>query len=87
MSMTSLPRPAVQNGLFGAALMATPISQDRRHNGGYASGCQPGFALSALQETADVKRPIRIFMHQRSRGDCPLLPRVVRNCCLPSAVL
>jgi len=34
MSMTSLPRPAVQNGLFGAALMATPISQDRRHNGG-----------------------------------------------------
>jgi len=25
--------PAVQNGLFGAALTATPISQDRRHNG------------------------------------------------------
>ena len=25
--------PAVQNGLFGAALTATRISQDRRHNG------------------------------------------------------
>ena len=34
MSMTSSPRPALQNGPFGTALMATPISQDRRHNGG-----------------------------------------------------
>ena len=36
MSMTSSPRPALQNGPFGTALMATPISQDRRHNGGDA---------------------------------------------------
>ena len=36
MSMPSSPRPALQNGPFGTALMATPISQDRRHNGGDA---------------------------------------------------
>jgi len=45
------------------------------HNGGSARGYQPGFALSALQETADVCVTDPYIYAPALAGLCPLLPR------------